>query len=153
MNDIQSMMNDDTCKLFERVAKKMGWMDNGGLDTTEKKLLRATGKSRHNATSHQAVDPSPLPIQLDLSDSGEDPEKENISSMTNTYRNKFDSSDDEFEQFFVGRATLKAKTATPRTWSSAKKDSSNVHVVSSDDDGSFETCKWPFSAGFRYQYL
>lgn len=31
-------MNDDTCKLFERVAKKMGWADKGGLDTAEKKV-------------------------------------------------------------------------------------------------------------------
>lgn len=114
-------------------------------------LLSAIGKSRHNATSHQAVDPSPSPAQLYLSDSGEDPEKENMSSMSNTYRNKSDSSDDEFEQcefncastiklcetlcaninvlcnslissVFVGKARLKAKTATPRSCSSAKKD-------------------------------
>lgn len=31
-------MNDETGKLFERVAKKMGWMDKGGLDTAERKV-------------------------------------------------------------------------------------------------------------------
>lgn len=34
-------MNDDTCKLFDRVAKKMGWTDNGGLDTAERKVCCA----------------------------------------------------------------------------------------------------------------
>ncbi|XP_071313229.1 germ cell nuclear acidic protein [Trachinotus anak] len=132
----------DTCKLFERVAKKMGWADKGGLDMEEKKLLSAIGKSRHFATSgHQAVDPASLPIQLGFSESEEDPDKENKCSMGNDYRNPYltDSSDDDFDQFLLGRATLKAKPATPKTCSSAKKDSSNVLVVSSDDDGSFET--------------
>lgn len=59
-------------------------------------LIKAIGKCHHNGTSHQAVEPSPSPAQLYPSDSGEDPEKENMSSMSNTYRN--DSSDDEFEQ-------------------------------------------------------
>lgn len=31
-------MNDDTCRLFERVAKKMGWTNKEGLDTAEKKV-------------------------------------------------------------------------------------------------------------------
>uniref|UniRef100_A0A3Q4AZ47 SprT-like domain-containing protein n=1 Tax=Mola mola TaxID=94237 RepID=A0A3Q4AZ47_MOLML len=31
-------MDGDTCKLFERVALKMGWVDDGGLDTAEKKV-------------------------------------------------------------------------------------------------------------------
>lgn len=30
-------MNDDTCKLFERVAQKMGWFDKG-LEETEEKV-------------------------------------------------------------------------------------------------------------------
>lgn len=35
-------MDDDTCKLFERVAKKMGWTDNGGLDKAEKRVCCIT---------------------------------------------------------------------------------------------------------------
>lgn len=31
-------MNGDTCKLFDRVAQKLGWADEGGLDTAEKKV-------------------------------------------------------------------------------------------------------------------
>lgn len=31
-------MDDDTCRLFERVAQKMGWADEGGLDRAEKKV-------------------------------------------------------------------------------------------------------------------
>ena len=31
-------MNDDTRKLFERVAQKMGWAEEGGLDAAEKKV-------------------------------------------------------------------------------------------------------------------
>lgn len=31
-------MNEDTCKLFEKVAQKMGWFDGGGLDEAEKKV-------------------------------------------------------------------------------------------------------------------
>lgn len=38
-------MNDDTCKLFERVAGKMGWADEGGLDTVEKKVCCPPHKS------------------------------------------------------------------------------------------------------------
>ncbi|XP_039975933.1 acidic repeat-containing protein [Xiphias gladius] len=135
-------MNDDTCKLFERVAKKMGWTDKGGLDTAEKKLISTIGKSRHAATSgHRPVDRSAPPIQLGLSDSEDDPEKENQCSKANEYRNKSltESSDDDFDQFLVGRATPKAKPTAQKTCGAVKKDNSNVLVVSSDDDGSFET--------------
>lgn len=31
-------MGDNTYKLFDRVAKKLGWMDEGGLDAVEKKV-------------------------------------------------------------------------------------------------------------------
>lgn len=31
-------MNDGICNLFERVAQKMGWMDDGGLEATESKV-------------------------------------------------------------------------------------------------------------------
>ncbi|KAF3838163.1 hypothetical protein F7725_009931 [Dissostichus mawsoni] len=108
-------MNNETRTLFERVAKKMGWDDEGGLDTAEKKLA--------------------------LCDSEDDPEKENQYSKGNDYRIKYliESSDDDFDQFLVGRATPKAKPSSLNVCSAVKKDSSNVLVVSSDDDGGFET--------------
>ncbi|XP_044220593.1 acidic repeat-containing protein isoform X1 [Thunnus albacares] len=132
----EETMNDDTCKLFERVAKKMGWMDDGGLDTAEKKLKAVIGKSRHGATSDQSASP----VQLLLSESEDDLEKENQYSRGNEYRNKalIESSDDDFDQLLAGRATPKAKPTSQKPSSAAKKNSSNVVVVSSDDEGSFE---------------
>nr|XP_046262933.1 acidic repeat-containing protein [Scatophagus argus]XP_046262934.1 acidic repeat-containing protein [Scatophagus argus]XP_046262935.1 acidic repeat-containing protein [Scatophagus argus]XP_046262936.1 acidic repeat-containing protein [Scatophagus argus] len=133
-------MNADTCKLFERVAQKMGWADEGGLDRAEKKLLSSIGKHRHAATSaHRSVDPSASAVQL--SDSEDDPDKENQISRGNNYRNTslIESSDDDFDQFLVGKATPKAKPTPLTPCSAAEKGSSNVLVMSSDDDGSFET--------------
>ncbi|KAM9356754.1 germ cell nuclear acidic protein [Symphorus nematophorus] len=127
-------MNEGTYNLFQRVAQKMGWMDEGALDAAEERLKSAIGKSRHNATSGYR---SASPVQL--SDSEEDAEKENKCSKGNVYRNKTESSDDEFEQFLVGRATPKAKPPSQKPCSTAKTGSSNVLVVSSDDDDNFET--------------
>ncbi|KAM7417871.1 hypothetical protein PAMA_017497 [Pampus argenteus] len=127
-------MNEDTSRLFERVAKKMGWAEKGGLDTAEKKLMNTIGKSRHAATSASTS-------QLLLSESEDDPEKENQYSRSNTYRNKalIESSDDDFDQFLAAKATPKAKPTSQKPSSVAKKDRSNVLVVSSDDDdGNFE---------------
>ncbi|XP_045887288.1 acidic repeat-containing protein isoform X1 [Micropterus dolomieu] len=131
-------MNDDTCKLFERVAKKMGWADKGGLDTAEKKLMSTIGKTRHDATSGHR---SASPVQLVFSDSEDATEKENQPSMCNDYRNKslIESSDDDFDQFLVGQATPKSKPTSQKPRSATNKDSSNVLLLSSDDDGSFET--------------
>lgn len=36
--EMEKSMNDATFKSFHRVAKKMGWMDEGGLDAAEKKV-------------------------------------------------------------------------------------------------------------------
>ncbi|KAM6999731.1 germ cell nuclear acidic protein [Tautogolabrus adspersus] len=135
-------MNDDTSKLFERVAKKMGWSADGGLDTAEEKLMNKIGKTRLCATSgHRPVDPSASHVQLSLTDSEDDPDKENQLSMGNNYRTKslIESSDDDFDQFLVGRATPKAKPISKAPLSAVKKESSKVLVVSSDDDVSFET--------------
>ncbi|TDH07749.1 hypothetical protein EPR50_G00109390 [Perca flavescens] len=135
-------MNDDTRKLFERVAEKMGWADDGGLDWAEKKLMSSIGRTRHAATSsHRSVDRSATPVQLVLSDSEDDPEKENQCSNGNDYRNKslIESSDEDFDQFLVERATPKDKPTSLRPWSSAKKNSSTILVKSSDDDDGFET--------------
>ncbi|XP_008298073.1 germ cell nuclear acidic protein [Stegastes partitus] len=108
-------MSHDTCKSFERVAKKMGWMDDGGLDAAEKKLMSVISKTRHAATSgHRSASESRRTVVGD-------------------------SSDDEFDQFLMERSTPQAKAASQKPRSAAKKESSNVLVVSSDDDVTFES--------------
>ncbi|XP_029917238.1 germ cell nuclear acidic protein [Myripristis murdjan] len=133
-------MDEETHKLFHRVAKKMGWTDDG-LDTAEEKLVKSIGKARHPATSgHRFVGAADLasPVQLHLSESEDDPEKEN-QYKGNEYRNKaVESSDDDSDQFLVQRATPNIKAILQKPCSAAEKDSTYV-VVSSDSDGSFET--------------
>ncbi|KAM9850101.1 germ cell nuclear acidic protein [Aulostomus maculatus] len=127
-------MNGDTSKLFERVAKKMGWMDNGGLVTAEKKLISSIGKTRHTARGDRS------PVKQILSEDELDSEKENQDRRGHQYRSQVavESSDDEFDQFLVDQATPKAKGTSKKPCSAVKKDSSNAVVVSSDDDCSFE---------------
>ncbi|XP_007548516.1 germ cell nuclear acidic protein [Poecilia formosa] len=43
-------MNDDLCKSFDRVARKMGWLEEG-LDSTQQKLMSMIGKTRNGGTS------------------------------------------------------------------------------------------------------
>ncbi|XP_071381483.1 germ cell nuclear acidic protein [Centroberyx affinis] len=133
-------MDDDTHKLFKRVAQKMGWTDEGGLDTAEVKLMKSIGKSRRPGTSDHRSVRAAEQLQLHLFDSEDDAEKENQYSGGNDYRNKalMESSDDDFDQFLVERATPKAKATSQKPFSAAK-DRSHVLVVSSDSDGSFET--------------
>lgn len=62
--------------------------------------MSTIGKTRHAAASgHRSVDRSASPVRLALSDSDDDPEKENYSKG-NAYRNKslIESSDDDFDQ-------------------------------------------------------
>ncbi|XP_022047849.2 germ cell nuclear acidic protein [Acanthochromis polyacanthus] len=108
-------MSHDTCKSFEKVAKKMGWMDEGGLDAAEKKLMNIVGKTRHTGTS--------------------------APQSVSEYRGRMlgDSSDDDFDQFLMERSTPQAKAASQKPCSAAKKESSNVLVLSSDDDATFES--------------
>ncbi|XP_028315991.1 germ cell nuclear acidic protein isoform X2 [Gouania willdenowi] len=105
-------MNDDTCSLFKKLADKIGWTENGGLDATEKKLISAIGKSRHAATSGQQ------------------------SACESS-----DDDDDDFDQFLQEQSTPQAKTSSLKSFTSAKKNSSKVIDVSSDDDSdtTFET--------------
>ncbi|XP_056295901.1 germ cell nuclear acidic protein isoform X2 [Pseudoliparis swirei] len=134
-------MTDENFSRFERVSQKMGWDGEGGLDTAEKKLINLIGKTRHNATSgHRSVDHSASPVQLSLSDSENNPPKENQYSKIINYRSKplIESSDDDFDEFLVGRATPKAKPALLKSSSVAKKYGL-VKVASSDDDDCFET--------------
>ncbi|KAK2849306.1 hypothetical protein Q5P01_009140 [Channa striata] len=138
---VDETMNDDSCKLFERVAKKMGWKENGGLEEpeAERKLRTAVEKKRHAALNSYQSD---LPVQLCVTEREDDSQKENLTFKDNHYRNKsfIESSDDDFDQFLVERATPKAKPASQKQSASVTKNSSNYLVVSSDDDdGSFET--------------
>ncbi|XP_026186201.1 germ cell nuclear acidic protein [Mastacembelus armatus] len=135
-------MNDDTCRLFEGVARKMGWTEKGGLDRAERTLMDSIGKTRHAATSgHRPADRTSSHVQLGHSESEDDLEKENQPSMANHYRTKslIESSDDDFDQFHVKVATPKARPALHKPCSTAKKTCSNVLVLSSDDDCAFET--------------
>ncbi|XP_056898872.1 germ cell nuclear acidic protein [Takifugu flavidus] len=134
-------MSNETCRLFERVAQKMGWFDQG-LEETEEKLRNMIGKTRHAGTSgHQSVDGSTGPSPGALSDSEVDPEKENHHFNGNNYRNKslIESSDDDFDQFLVERATPKAKPTLQKPCSATKTISSHLVLSSDDDDGQFET--------------
>ncbi|XP_056132612.1 germ cell nuclear acidic protein [Lampris incognitus] len=147
-------MDSDTHIRFQRIADKLGWTKNGGLDTAETNvrfaldvklfmiLIKSIGKSRHPAASHHgstgAMD-SACRVRLHLSDSEYDADKENQSSRANDYRDKasLECSEDNFEGFFVNKVTPKTKDTSWKPCSSAKKDSSCA-VVSSDSDGSFE---------------
>lgn len=103
-------MNDEICKSFERVAKKMGWMDEGGLDAAEKKLMNMIGKTRHCGTS----------------------------GLRSTDAALSGSSDEEFDKLLEEKFTPRAKTYSQKPRSAAKTGSSNV-VLSSDDEDTFET--------------
>ncbi|XP_030595397.1 germ cell nuclear acidic protein [Archocentrus centrarchus] len=113
---MEESMNDATSKSFHIVAKKMGWMDEGGLEAAEKKLMSKVGKSRHAGTSGHG----------------------SASEWRNSALSE--SSDDEFDQFLMERSTPRAKAASHKFCSPAIKGSSTIVVVSSDDDdAAFET--------------
>ncbi|XP_061582204.1 germ cell nuclear acidic protein [Cololabis saira] len=102
-------MNRELCESFERVAKKMGWMEDGGLDAAEKRLFNQIGKTRHVGTSHQAA-------------------RTSLSG----------SSDDEFDNFLVERLKSKANPQKPRSAAKTQRSTVHV-VSSDDDDVTFET--------------
>uniref|UniRef100_A0A3Q2QI64 Germ cell nuclear acidic peptidase n=1 Tax=Fundulus heteroclitus TaxID=8078 RepID=A0A3Q2QI64_FUNHE len=105
-------MNGDICKTFERVAEKMGWMDEG-LDSTEKKLRSMIGKTRHAGTSGSG------------------------SGFAFAKAAQSESSDEEFDKFLVENFTPKAKAKPQNPHSAAKTGSSTVLVESSDDEDAF----------------
>ncbi|XP_072252556.1 germ cell nuclear acidic protein [Leuresthes tenuis] len=102
-------MNDEICKTFGRVAKKMGWMDEGGLDAAEKKLMREIGKTRHIGTSGTVM------VLNESSD--EEFEKFLVEKFT---------------------PRAKAPSQKPRSAAKTKSSSVCV-VSSDDDDVTFET--------------
>ncbi|XP_072294263.1 germ cell nuclear acidic protein [Eucyclogobius newberryi] len=122
-------MDDDTRKLFDKVSKKMGWMEMG-LDVAVENLRGSVGKSRHAGTSDAIYGLSEV--------SGDDADdKENVPFKSKGYREKaLDSSDDDFDQFLKTLSTPKTKTPTHKPVPSSRKESI---VLSSDSDGTFET--------------
>ncbi|XP_020783564.2 germ cell nuclear acidic protein isoform X2 [Boleophthalmus pectinirostris] len=127
-------MDDDTHKLFDKVAKNMGWMEIG-LDVAVENLRRCVGKSRHLGTSYAKNGSS------GASGSDGDADKENLPFESKDYRVKSlnDSTDDEFDQFLKKMATPKTKTQTPSQKPVPVSKKESIVVVSSDSDGSFET--------------
>ncbi|CAL8263486.1 unnamed protein product [Lota lota] len=75
----------------------------------------------------------------DCSETDADPQKENQNPGFSGYRHRAqsESSDDDFDQYLMERATPKGK-ATLQKQCNAKKNSSHAVVVSSDSDDCFE---------------
>ncbi|KAM9309020.1 germ cell nuclear acidic protein [Pholidichthys leucotaenia] len=107
-------MEDSVSKSFERVAKKMGWMDGGGgLEAAENTLKSIIGKNRHAATSGVRDSRNSAPSE---------------------------SSDDDFDQFLLEKSTPRPKAAFQKPRSALEECSNVVEVSSDDDDGTdFET--------------
>ncbi|KAK7922902.1 hypothetical protein WMY93_009804 [Mugilogobius chulae] len=125
-------MDANTHKMFDKVAKKMGWMEMGGLDAAVENLRGSIGKSRHPGTSDAKCGSSGA-----FGSDGDD--KENALFQSQDYREKpsKDSSDDDFDQFLKTMATPKVQTSSKKPLPSSRKES--IVIVSSDSDGTFET--------------
>ncbi|KAM4732900.1 LOW QUALITY PROTEIN: germ cell nuclear acidic protein [Anableps anableps] len=140
-------MNDDICKSFERVARKMGWMDEG-LDSTEKKLMSMIGKTRHAGTSGAGSGrglSETAPSESSDEDFDNYCEKIYTQNHKRSHRNPavlqrhsdvlVVSSDDEdgFETF-LQRVKTPAAKAKMRPESGSEDSLKNFIVSSSDDD-------------------
>lgn len=151
-------MEDKTKDLFSRVAGRLGWSQHGGLDTTEKELLRSIGKKRRPALlspdsggeEYTPTFPSVMSLfpKLHLSDSdserGSSSDKENqkVTEAPSCKEHRLaqavldSNEDEEFDKFLIEKATPKiARKATCRP---QKVNSPCVMIVNSDSDGSFE---------------
>ncbi|XP_069049631.1 germ cell nuclear acidic protein [Lepisosteus oculatus] len=138
-------MDDDTQRLFQRVAGKLGWTKPGGLDATARELLRSVGKSEQvvpgrAGSGKQRGDASPPAVQppttrRQLSDSesegGSTSEKEN-EQRRGQNRARRDSSD----EVFVLTEKVPLKPAAQRQGRPLTGHSEQV--LSSDSDGSFD---------------
>ncbi|KAL4648859.1 acidic repeat-containing protein-like [Arapaima gigas] len=135
-------MDTSTSLLFQKVAHKLGWTNQGGLESAEQELLRSIGKSRCPTTGssnsgHAHVNPT----KYQLSDS-DDSARENWSPKGRKIIN-LDSSgddDDDFDLFLVEKATPKLGVQHPHRPSEINVacNSPSVQGVSSDSDD-FET--------------
>ncbi|XP_033830111.2 germ cell nuclear acidic protein [Periophthalmus magnuspinnatus] len=131
-------MDQDTRKLFDKVAQKMGWMEMGGLDVAVENLKGSIGKSRHPGTSDTRICGSDADADKE-NKQFKSKENENKQFKSKEYRVKAlnDSSDDEFDQFLKKMATPKTQSSSRKPAPASRKES--VVVVSSDSDGTFET--------------
>ncbi|KAJ8338387.1 hypothetical protein SKAU_G00373530 [Synaphobranchus kaupii] len=129
-------MDNDTQSLFKRVAGKLGWIGPGGLDSAEKELVGRIGKGRHPVTGGRNAGAASA-VTLELSDS-DGSGKENWWGNGECRKNQvqLDSSDDNFDQFLLEKAT--PKPAARRQLSRPKTNSPSVQLVSSDSESSFE---------------
>ncbi|KAI1898958.1 hypothetical protein AGOR_G00077740 [Albula goreensis] len=129
-------MDSATQSLFKRVAGKLGWNGPGALDSAEKELSERIGKDRRPATGGHNATPIPA-VRLDLIDSDSDSSgKENRPGNSGQNRVLLDSSDDDFDQFLIEKAT--PKRATQRPLCPPQINSCAVQEVSSESDSSFE---------------
>ncbi|XP_030650284.1 germ cell nuclear acidic protein [Chanos chanos] len=133
-------MDADTQKLFQRVAAKLGWAEDGGLDKAEEQLRKSVKKTRRPAVGSSdsgpllRKDPS-LKIQFSESD---DSEKENQAAKQEGHPNRvvLDSSDDDFDQYLAVKAAPEPSAEPPN--SALRTVREPVPVLSSDSDDSFE---------------
>ncbi|MBN3273168.1 ACRC protein, partial [Polyodon spathula] len=164
-------MEDKTQDLFNRVAGRLGWSQHGGLDTTEKELLRSIGKQRKPALlspdsggeKYKPTSPSVMSLfpKLHLSDSdskgGSSSDKENrkVTKAPSCKEHRqaraaLDSSEDEeFDKFLIEKAT--PKIAGKATCRPQKANSLKAFIVddSSDDDFVLEKKKTVSTKGLR----
>ncbi|XP_054890664.1 germ cell nuclear acidic protein [Poeciliopsis prolifica] len=134
-------MNDDLCEKFDRVARKMGWMEEG-LDSTQKKLISMIGKTRNGGTSGAPSDSSDEEFDNFLMKNftpkrKTKPQKPISAAKTPSSIVPVVSSDDEdnFETF-LQRVKTPAVKARMRSESGSEDSLKNfiVNNFSSDDD-------------------
>ncbi|XP_018592653.2 germ cell nuclear acidic protein [Scleropages formosus] len=133
-------MDHDASVLFQKVAHKLGWTREGGLESAEQELLRSIGKSRRPATGRSDAACSRVKsTKSELSDS-DDSTKENWSPKGCKVLNLDSSDDDDFDLFLLEKTTPQIGVHRPRRppKDNVACDSPQGQVESSDSDD-FET--------------
>uniref|UniRef100_A0A8C9RI89 Germ cell nuclear acidic peptidase n=1 Tax=Scleropages formosus TaxID=113540 RepID=A0A8C9RI89_SCLFO len=148
-------MDHDASVLFQKVAHKLGWTREGGLESAEQELLRSIGKSRRPATGRSDAACSRVKsTKSELSDS-DDSTKENWSPKGCKVLN-LDSNSDDFETCKCARWTVSyvfsgvsfvfivlSRVKTPKTKPVAPRggrdDSLKDFIVDSSSDEDFVT--------------
>ncbi|XP_017328903.1 germ cell nuclear acidic protein isoform X2 [Ictalurus punctatus] len=128
-------MDPGTQRLFERVARKMGWDKPGALDRAAEELQKSV-KSRHDAVVSCDAEPAERKESSFPSDS-DSSEKENRHGRSDVPSNGalLDSSDEDLDKILATKIPPKP---APRQISSAKKAREPVQILSSDSDDGFE---------------